>query len=96
MAFTSNVTHGLVDGASSYVVDENHVMTMTAMSENTFQLKATDEYGNIAIYCGVHPFEANVIVEAEFVDNDKTRVHYTSVQGCMKSRFICCVRVKEV
>ena len=74
--FRFDVTHGLVDGASSYVVDENHVMTMTAMSENTFQLKATDEYGNIAIYCGVHPFEANVIVEAEFVDNDKTRVHY--------------------
>lgn len=74
--FRMDVVHGHVSGAASFVINEEEVMTMISLEENTLVIQATDEFGNDAIYCNDYPFETSVVVEGENVDTSKTRVHY--------------------
>ena len=71
-----NVIHDQVVAASSNIVDKTNVTTMTAMTENTFLLQATDQFKNNTIYCEEHPHYTNVTVEGKDIDTNKTRICY--------------------
>ena len=72
--FRMDVVHGPVVGG--YVVDEDNVATMTAMTQNVIHVQAADEWGNNAIYCNYQPDTTIVLVEGEDINNDLTVVSY--------------------
>jgi hypothetical protein len=74
--FRMDVIHGPVVGWSSRIVDEDNVMTMTAMTENSFLIQLADEFGNSALYCDEHLFTTTLVVEGEYIDSDKTRFRH--------------------
>jgi hypothetical protein len=71
--FRMNVVHGNVSGPASFSLNEEEVVTMIALEENTILIQVTDERGNNAIYC---PVETSVVVEGANIDISKTRVRY--------------------
>lgn len=72
--FYMDVAHNEVVGPSSFVVIENDIQEMTAMTENTVLVQAADAYGNDAIYCGDIPYSTLVDVEGEGIDVEKTSI----------------------
>ena len=56
--FRMDVVHGQVVGVSSYVVQEEDVNTMVAITENMVLIQTTDGNGNDAVFCNIHPFSA--------------------------------------
>ena len=74
--FRMNVVHGNVSGSDSFVLNEEEMMTMIALEENTLLVQVNDYWGNKAIYCNEYPFETSVVVEGTNVDTIQTRIRY--------------------
>ena len=72
-SFRINVKHGIAVGQSSFVVSEEEVLTMTAMTTSTVTIQLADEWGNKAIT------ESNlslVSVQSESIDEGATIISY--------------------
>lgn len=74
--FRMNVVHNIVDGPSSFVVNEE-VSQMKAMTENVFTIQAVDKWGNKAIYSEEYPHNTLVSIQSESIDTSATQISYS-------------------